>query len=140
LGAGQSTLVQSRCFDCHSADLIIQQRLSADGWSRELDKMIGWGARVSSIEKPVIVRYLAASFSARSGDAASPDTADPGAELLKMRCFSCHDSTLISQQRLRSDGWARELDKMIAWGAGVTAAERPILIEYLSRAASSISK
>jgi cytochrome c5 len=133
-------LAQTRCLTCHSADLITQQRLSIDGWSREIDKMVGWGASISSAEKPVIVGYLAAHFPARPGNAASPGTADGGADLLKMRCLTCHDARLIAQQRLSVDGWSREIDKMISWGAAVAAGEKPILIEYLSRGALLTSR
>jgi mono/diheme cytochrome c family protein len=128
-------LVQSRCMDCHGHDLITQQRLSLDGWSREIDKMVGWGARVASTEKHVIAGYLAANFPARPEDVASLGTVDGGAELLKTRCLTCHDTRLIAQQRLSVEGWSRELDKMIGWGAAVTAAEKPILIQHLSRSA-----
>ena len=32
---------------CHGPSLIAQQRLDASGWTREVNKMIGWGATVS---------------------------------------------------------------------------------------------
>ena len=45
---------------------------------------------------------------------------------------SCHGPSLIAQQRLDRAGWAREVEKMIAWGAEVPAAEKESLIDYLS--------
>jgi hypothetical protein len=45
---------------------------------------------------------------------------------------SCHGPSLIAQQRLDRAGWAREVEKMIAWGAKVPAAEKESLIDYLS--------
>ena len=135
-----SELAQSHCLDCHGADLITQQRLSFDGWSREIDKMAAWGARVGVTDKPAIVRYLAANFPARSEDAASSVAVGRGAEVLQTRCLTCHDAHLITQQRLGMEGWSREVDKMIAWGAAVTVPERTILIEYLSRGVLLTSK
>jgi len=47
------------CLACHGADLVEPQRLSHAGWTREVDKMIRWGARVSDSEKAALVDYLA---------------------------------------------------------------------------------
>ncbi|MBI4888785.1 MAG: hypothetical protein HY824_16930 [Acidobacteria bacterium] len=56
-GSG-AALLASRCGACHDQRLIDQQRLDAAGWSRELDKMIGWGAPVADAEREPLVRYL----------------------------------------------------------------------------------
>ena len=56
----------------------------------------------------------------------------PGSEILKNRCVSCHQTDLITTQRLSAAGWGRELDKMIRWGAAVEAAERDPLQSYLA--------
>jgi DMSO/TMAO reductase YedYZ molybdopterin-dependent catalytic subunit len=47
-------------------------------------------------------------------------------------CRACHDDDLSAQQRLTRDGWAREVDKMIRWGARVTPEERGPLVEFLA--------
>lgn len=52
-------LVETRCLGCHDGRLIEQQRLSADGWRREIDKMRGWGAPVTDVEKETLAEYLA---------------------------------------------------------------------------------
>ena len=57
----------------------------------------------------------------------------PDSALINSRCTICHDTTLISQQRLSADGWRREVDKMIGWGAPVTGAEKEALIADLVR-------
>ena len=54
-----SDIARTRCFECHGSELIVQQRLSLDGWSREVDKIIAWGARVEDADKRVLVEYLA---------------------------------------------------------------------------------
>jgi DMSO/TMAO reductase YedYZ molybdopterin-dependent catalytic subunit len=56
----------------------------------------------------------------------------PGRKVLDARCLACHDTMLITQQRLTIPGWTREVDKMIGWGAGVTDAEKQSLVEYLA--------
>jgi mono/diheme cytochrome c family protein len=55
-----------------------------------------------------------------------------GRETVTARCLTCHESDLIAQQRLSRAGWARELDKMIRWGAVVDANERDPMLDYLS--------
>jgi mono/diheme cytochrome c family protein len=52
-------LVETRCLGCHDGQLIEQQRLSVDGWRREIDKMRGWGAPVTNVEKEMLAEYLA---------------------------------------------------------------------------------
>ena len=47
-------------------------------------------------------------------------------------CRVCHDDDLSAQQRLTRDGWGREVDKMIRWGARVTPEERGPLVEFLA--------
>jgi hypothetical protein len=47
-------------------------------------------------------------------------------------CTECHESRIISQQRLSKAAWTKEVDKMIKWGAVVDPADRDSFIEYLS--------
>jgi DMSO/TMAO reductase YedYZ molybdopterin-dependent catalytic subunit len=55
-----------------------------------------------------------------------------GAAVVQARCSACHDGRLIEQQRLTRDGWRREVEKMMGWGAPVTEGEKDLLIDYLS--------
>jgi hypothetical protein len=47
-------------------------------------------------------------------------------------CLECHEARIIIQQRLSKATWAKEVDKMIKWGAVVDAADHDALIDYLS--------
>ena len=47
-------------------------------------------------------------------------------------CTECHDARIILQQRLSKAAWAKEVDKMVKWGALVEPNDRDALIEYLS--------
>jgi cytochrome c5 len=60
-GAGKE-LVESSCFPCHSADILVQQRLTEKQWTAAVDKMIRWGAVVKDADKPAIVAYLSKHF------------------------------------------------------------------------------
>jgi mono/diheme cytochrome c family protein len=57
VAAGAATFAAS-CRMCHDDDLSAQQRLTAAGWGREVDKMVRWGAKVPADEKPALVAYL----------------------------------------------------------------------------------
>src|SRR5215469_14737309 len=47
-------------------------------------------------------------------------------------CTTCHDSSIIVQQRLSKDAWTKEVDKMVKWGAILNPSDRDALIEYFS--------
>jgi mono/diheme cytochrome c family protein len=53
------------CLACHGADLSEQQRLSPAGWTREVEKMMRWGAVVSETDKPALVDFLASRYPVR---------------------------------------------------------------------------
>jgi cytochrome c5 len=128
-GEGSATL-RTSCLMCHGTALIVQQRLSREGWSRELDKMIGWGAVVPDAEQSSLLDYLTSYFGAESNQPGA-EPVEAATALLKTRCQTCHDLRLIEQQRLDSAGWTREIDKMIGWGAQLTDSEKQALVAYL---------
>ena len=133
-GDGSDTL-RASCLACHGTALITQQRLSREAWSRELDKMVSWGAVVPADQRSGLLTYLASHF----GDEPVPERdlqSSDGGALLKTRCQVCHDLRLIEQQRLDRTGWTREVDKMIGWGAVLTDAEKETLIAHLARDSS----
>ena len=55
-------LVEANCFPCHSADMLVQQRLTEKQWTAEVDKMIRWGAIMKESDKPAAVAYLSTNF------------------------------------------------------------------------------
>lgn len=118
---------------CHSATLIAQQRLDRAGWTREVDKMIRWGASVPASDKEALIDYLAQAF---HSSRPLPNTAKSlpegkGADIARTACLGCHDDTSIVKERLDRAGWAREVEEMIRWGAYVPASRKDELIDYL---------
>ena len=51
---------QQSCVPCHSLRLIHSQRLSRATWSKELDKMAGWGTVIH--DREALLEYLAANY------------------------------------------------------------------------------
>lgn len=52
------------CTECHEARIILQQRLSKAAWTKEVDKMIKWGAVVDGSDRNALIDYLSSNFSA----------------------------------------------------------------------------
>jgi hypothetical protein len=58
--------VEAACYQCHSADLLVQQRLTPKQWTAAVEKMIRWGAVVPPEKKTPIIDYLALHFGPRN--------------------------------------------------------------------------
>lgn len=127
-------VVQMRCTVCHAIDLVEQQRLTRQGWEREIAKMRGWGAAVDESQAQTIATYLARKYGPpgpRRPTVSSETSA--AADLLNTRCTVCHRTDLIEAQRLDADGWRRELTKMVVWGAQLTPDEIELAVAHLTR-------
>ncbi|HEY2018403.1 MAG TPA: hypothetical protein VGH38_33085 [Bryobacteraceae bacterium] len=48
------------CIPCHSLRLVHSQRLSRATWTKELDKMAGWGTVMQ--DREALLEYLVANF------------------------------------------------------------------------------
>ena len=66
MAADQATIDKGKreeqrvCLPCHSLRLIHSQRLSRAGWTRELDKMAGWGTKYT--DRDSLLEYLVATY------------------------------------------------------------------------------
>lgn len=60
-GAIQSKATDA-CTECHEARIILQQRLSKAAWTKEVDKMIRWGALVDAADRQALIDYFSANF------------------------------------------------------------------------------
>lgn len=133
-------LMKTQCLTCHGDDLIQQQRLNKAGWTREVEKMMRWGAVVNDADKEHLVEYLTATYPQRPFSKEPPAAPTPAPEaaalargkaMFEAKCLKCHGDDLVTQQRLSKQGWTREVEKMVRWGAEVSDEEKPVLVEYL---------
>jgi hypothetical protein len=63
------------CTECHEARIILQQRLSKAAWTKEVDKMIKWGALVDAGDHDALVDYLSTNFGVDQPPYQAPRTA-----------------------------------------------------------------
>ncbi|MGH9499171.1 MAG: hypothetical protein ACRD3L_08500 [Terriglobales bacterium] len=67
--------VTTACLECHESRIIIQQRLSKGAWTKEVDKMIKWGALVDPADRNSFIEYLSANFPPSKAPEQMPRTA-----------------------------------------------------------------
>jgi len=66
LAADEATVERGRkeaglaCTPCHSLRLVQSQRLSRAAWNKELDKMAGWGTKMT--DRDALLEYLVATY------------------------------------------------------------------------------
>ena len=118
---------------CHGPSLIAQQRLNIAGWTREVNKMMGWGVTVADADKDALIAYLAKTF---NNDRPRPSSSKAmpegrGMEAFQVSCLGCHDEKPVAALKTDRAGWTRVLDRMVNWGAYLPAARRQELINYL---------
>lgn len=54
--------VRTACTECHDSHILLQQRLNRGAWTKEVDKMIRWGAVVDAKDRDGIIDYLSTNF------------------------------------------------------------------------------
>jgi hypothetical protein len=63
------------CTSCHEARIVVQQRLSRAAWTKEMDKMIKWGAEVDPKDRDGLIDYFSANFGPEQAAYEAPKTA-----------------------------------------------------------------
>jgi hypothetical protein len=122
---------RAACLGCHDAHIVVQQQLDRRGWTKEVDKMIRWGARVDTADRDALIDYFASHFAPR--EPANPPLAKgPGVEKVGAACLGCHDTGTIAGNPMDRRGWSRTLDLMIRFGATIPPDDRAAILDYLA--------
>jgi len=66
------------CTECHEARILLQQRLSKAAWTKEVDKMIKWGALVEPPDHDALIDYLSTNFGVDKPEYVADRTASTG--------------------------------------------------------------
>ncbi|HEY2844452.1 MAG TPA: photosynthetic reaction center cytochrome c subunit family protein [Bryobacteraceae bacterium] len=86
--------------------------------------------------------FLALVIMAQAPDGAAPAVAGPdaiAANLVSTSCGSCHSLDRVKNKVADKDGWTATVARMKDKGAGLTDQQVPVVIEYLARAAGTIT-
>jgi cytochrome c1 len=83
--------------------------------------------------RPAVVAAAAVLAVAAFGASAQDTTPDKGEQLQNAVCLSCHDLRPIQTAALDKAGWTMVLDSMIEKGAEVKPADKPALVDFLTR-------
>lgn len=75
---------------------------------------------------------LAAALEAAERDAIDQLPPGPGKDVVSGTCMTCHETAIIQQQRKDRDAWRRSVQRMIEWGAQLSAEQEETAIDYLS--------
>jgi len=75
--------VEAACLTCHEARIIVQQRLTKSAWTKEIDKMIKWGAEVDPKDRDAMIDYFSANFGPDQPVYAAPKSATQSASQTK---------------------------------------------------------
>jgi hypothetical protein len=62
------------CTVCHDPRIIVQQRLSKAAWTKEVDKMIKWGAEVDPSDRDALIDYFSTNFNTEQRAYEAPKT------------------------------------------------------------------
>src|ERR1700724_2424387 len=81
------------CSTCHEARIIVQQRLSKPAWTKEVDKMIKWGAEVDPKDRDALIDYFSANFGPDQPAYAAPRSATQSTAKLKGKIATPTDET-----------------------------------------------
>jgi cytochrome c553 len=130
-GPGRAILERA-CGSCHPADVITTNHFATPGEYKDIiDAMIGSGAQVSDTEKPILVDYLFTHYGKKPAPGAAPPP-DPGKAILEAACTSCHGlDSMVNHVYAEKGPYQSIVDNMIAYGAPVTDAQKPVLIDYM---------
>ena len=73
--------VKTACLECHDSGIIVQQRLDKKTWTKEVDKMVRWGALVEAQDRDAFIDYFSTNFPADKPPALpqyKPSSPQPG--------------------------------------------------------------
>jgi len=89
-----------------------------------------------------VLVFVALAILAQAPDGAAPAVKGPdavAANLVNTVCASCHTLDRVKNKMADKDGWTTTVTRMQGKGADVTDAQVPVVVEYLTRAASTLT-
>jgi hypothetical protein len=76
---------EAACLNCHEARIIVQQRLTKPAWTKEIDKMMKWGAEVDPKDRDPMIDNFSTNFGPDQPAYAAPRTAPESQSKIKAK-------------------------------------------------------
>lgn len=92
--------------------------------------MSTWGS--SLLQRFLLALFLLAFLNLGTAQT-KPLPPGPMQAKVKATCTQCHNAARITEQHFTRQEWSNELDKMTNLGAEIADADRPALLNYLSK-------
>jgi cytochrome c5 len=104
-----------------------QTYASREAVTNRISRDVLMGAQVSQAERSALVEYIFRVYGVKGGDA--------GQKVFNRACLSCHNAEVAMSKRLYTtrESVAERVSLDMAYGAMVSPAELPDLIDYLFR-------
>ena len=91
---------------------------------------------------PAFLLFVALVILAQAPDGAAPAFKGPdavAANLVNTACAGCHSLDRVKNKVADTDGWTTTVTRMKAAGANLTDEQVPVVVEFLTRAASTLT-
>jgi mono/diheme cytochrome c family protein len=137
-GAGKA-LVTAQCVGCHTLDVSLSRRATAEEWRGIVQTMVVRGAAINDQDAATIAGYLGQHFGpgrAGAGSAAAGELTLPegrGRDVVVKRCFQCHQMTMWSALRQDRREWLAVMYRMVGRGALWSEDEIASMADYLAQ-------
>jgi cytochrome c5 len=136
-GPGRS-LVTTQCVGCHTLDVALSKRGTADDWRATVQAMIDRGATITAPDAAAIASYLGQHYGPTAAASGSPAGAlvlpdGPGKDVLMRKCFQCHQMSMWTALRQDRRAWEGVIYRMIGRGGLWTEDEVRAMADYLAR-------
>jgi len=91
-----------------------------------------WRRRSAVLAGTLAAGVALGGVAGRLAAQANPLPAGKHMELVLGSCIMCHAPEILAQQRLDRVTWETIVDRMITYGAPITADTKPLIMEYLT--------
>jgi hypothetical protein len=91
-----------------------------------------WRRRSAVLAGALAAGVALGGVAGRLAAQANPLPAGKHMELVLGSCIICHAPEILAQQRLDRVTWETIVDRMITYGAPITADTKPLIMEYLT--------
>lgn len=130
-------IVSVACTQCHGPSVFAQLRMGETAWRAQIYDMILRGAQIGPNDIDTAAKYMAKSFgpgvpfpNQQPVKVELPD--GQGKELVQGGCALCHGLDRVADTKRTKDQWQNIVNRMMFFGAPISADQASTVVAYLS--------